>query len=146
MQGLEVEYDLAAVPELVERIFATFPGTRIFTLTGDLGAGKTTLVSAFCRLLGVKDDTSSPTFAIVNEYRSATGPIFHLDCYRLRDIDEALAIGVEEYLDEGRYVFIEWPEVIEPLLPLGVVHLRLRHLNAGNDEPRRALTATQATL
>lgn len=104
-----------------------YPDSRVFTLTGDLGAGKTTLVTAFCRQIGVTDEPSSPTFSIVNEYRGENLKVFHIDCYRLQDLDEALSIGFEDYLEQGDYCFIEWPAVIEPLLPSGVVHIDLSH-------------------
>jgi len=96
---------------------------KIFLFYGQMGAGKTTLINALCRELGVTENTSSPTFAIVNEYRSSKGNIFHFDFYRLKNQTEALDIGFEEYVDSGNYCFIEWPEKIPDLLPLN--HLRI---------------------
>ncbi|MGN6179694.1 MAG: tRNA (adenosine(37)-N6)-threonylcarbamoyltransferase complex ATPase subunit type 1 TsaE [Mucilaginibacter sp.] len=96
---------------------------KVFLFYGQMGAGKTTLVSALCRELGVTENTSSPTFAIVNEYRSPKNNIFHFDFYRLKNQTEALDIGFEEYLDSGKYCFIEWPEKIPDLLPEH--HLRI---------------------
>ena len=87
---------------------------------GDLGAGKTTLVKALCRELGSDDEVSSPTFALVNEYRdSQDNPMYHIDLYRLKDLDEALGIGIEEYISSGKRCFIEWPEIILDTLPGG---------------------------
>ncbi|MBK7270131.1 MAG: tRNA (adenosine(37)-N6)-threonylcarbamoyltransferase complex ATPase subunit type 1 TsaE [Flavobacteriales bacterium] len=85
---------------------------RVFALHGDLGAGKTTLIKAFCSVLGVKDRTSSPSFAIVNEYQRDTGEaLYHFDLYRLKAAEELEGIGFNEYLDSGAYCFIEWPEL-----------------------------------
>lgn len=96
-------------------------------------------MSEFCRQVGVTEATSSPTFGIVSEYAATEGTVYHLDCYRLRDLEEALDIGVEDYLDQGRYCFVEWPAVIEPLFPLDVVNLQLEH---ADDGAARTLTAT----
>ena len=91
-------------------------GRRIMTFTGEIGAGKTTLIQALCRLLGVSEPVTSPTFSLVNEYHRVDpetgleGSVFHLDLYRLESIEEALDIGIEEYLDGEAYCLIEWPE------------------------------------
>lgn len=84
---------------------------------GEMGAGKTTFIKAFCAALGVADAVSSPTFSIVNEYDSPKGIIYHFDFYRLKNQMEALDIGLEEYLYSGNYCLIEWPEKIPDLLP-----------------------------
>jgi tRNA threonylcarbamoyladenosine biosynthesis protein TsaE len=113
-------------PDIVRLILDGFPQHRVFALHGDLGAGKTTLIKAFCQALGVEDGTSSPSFAIVNEYRAATGdPVYHFDLYRLKDAGELDAIGFTEYVDSGHYCFIEWPELAEDLLPPGTLHVTL---------------------
>ncbi|MFN3874620.1 MAG: tRNA (adenosine(37)-N6)-threonylcarbamoyltransferase complex ATPase subunit type 1 TsaE [Flavobacteriales bacterium] len=108
------------------RILTAFPECRVFALHGELGAGKTTLIKGFCAALGVSDQSSSPSFAIVNEYRAAGGdPVYHFDLYRLKDASELEGIGFTEYVDSGRYCFIEWPELAEELLPPGTLHLTL---------------------
>lgn len=85
---------------------------------GSMGAGKTTFITALCRALGVKDDVSSPTFTIVNEYRAGSGePVYHFDFYRINRLSEAMDIGLFEYFDSGSLCLIEWPEMIEELLP-----------------------------
>jgi tRNA threonylcarbamoyladenosine biosynthesis protein TsaE len=81
---------------------------KIFLLSGPMGSGKTTFIKAMCRALGSRDEFSSPTFSIVNEYRYPGGKIFHFDLYRLKNGEELLDIGFEEYLDSGEYCFIEW--------------------------------------
>ncbi|MBK8705485.1 MAG: tRNA (adenosine(37)-N6)-threonylcarbamoyltransferase complex ATPase subunit type 1 TsaE [Saprospiraceae bacterium] len=99
---------------------------RKFAFYGEIGAGKTTFIQAICRYLGVGDYVASPTFALVHEYAgSGANRVFHLDLYRLRNIQEALDIGIEEYLDSPDYCFIEWPEIIEPLLPEDIVRVKI---------------------
>jgi tRNA threonylcarbamoyladenosine biosynthesis protein TsaE len=83
--------------------------TRIFLVEGPMGSGKTTLIKALCTALGSRDEFSSPTFSIVNEYAYPQGKIYHFDLYRLTRPDELLDIGFEEYIDSGHYCFIEWP-------------------------------------
>ena len=92
-----------------------------------MGTGKTTFISALCDALGVDDVVNSPTFAIVNEYYSRRWeePVYHFDFYRLRSLDEARAIGLEDYLSSGHLCLMEWPEVIEPLLPDDTLVVRL---------------------
>lgn len=93
-----------------------------------MGAGKTTFINEVCRQLGVETDaTSSPTFALVNEYRSDTTAelIYHFDLYRLEELDEAMDMGIEDYLDCGALCLIEWPDVIDPILPTDVVEVTL---------------------
>lgn len=90
----------------------------VWLFAGDMGAGKTTLIKALCRVLGVVSTVQSPTFSLVNEYTTHEGhAVYHFDCYRLRNEAEALDIGLEEYLDSGSYCFIEWPERISTLWP-----------------------------
>ncbi len=95
---------------------ATFPLPQTFVLCGEMGAGKTTFIKKICELLGA-DMASSPTFSLVNEYVTDKGvKIFHFDLYRVKSLEEALDFGFEEYLEQEAYVFIEWPEVVMPLL------------------------------
>ena len=92
---------------------------RLVAFFAPMGAGKTTFITAICKTLGVSEDAiSSPTFAIVNEYRKASGePVYHFDFYRIEKLEEALDIGLYDYLDSGALCLMEWPENIEPLLP-----------------------------
>jgi len=92
------------------------PQPSVVLLTGDLGAGKTTLVQSLCKSLGASDRATSPTFSLVNEYSLDNGVIYHIDLYRLETIEEALNIGLEEYLYSGNWCFIEWPQLIVPIL------------------------------
>jgi tRNA threonylcarbamoyladenosine biosynthesis protein TsaE len=113
-------------------ILAHFPDCRVFALHGELGAGKTTLVRAFCEILGVEDIVQSPTFTLVNEYSGGQGPVYHFDFYRLKRETEAYDIGVEEYFDSGYYCFVEWPGKIPALLPEKTVHIHIE-LHADGD-------------
>lgn len=100
-----------------------------------MGAGKTTFTTAICKVLGVKEDAiSSPTFAIVNEYRSGNGePVYHFDFYRIERPEEALDIGLYDYLDSGCLCLMEWPENIEALLPEETLRV---HISVNPDDSR----------
>ena len=101
----------------------------VFAFYGKMGAGKTTFIKAICEALGVKDTVASPTFAIVNEYADAQGqPVYHFDFYRIKNLKEAYDIGCEEYFYSGFPCFIEWPEMVEELLPEDVVSVRIEVL------------------
>lgn len=111
---------LAGLQEAARAIINSLGERTVVAFHGEMGAGKTTLINEMCRLLGVETDpTASPTFAIVNEYRSDTTAelIYHFDLYRVETLDEALDMGVEDYLDCGALCLIEWPDVIDPVLP-----------------------------
>ncbi len=91
---------------------------RIFAFYGKMGSGKTTLIKSICEELGVEDAVNSPTFAIVNEYQSGKGEtIYHFDFYRIKSVEEVYNMGYEEYVYSDAYCFMEWPELIEELLP-----------------------------
>ena len=101
---------------------------RVFAFDGQKGAGKTTFIKKLCEEMGTMDVVNSPTFAIVNVYdveQPYKGEVYHFDCYRLKDIREAIDFGAEEYLYSGNYCFIEWPEMIEPLLPDDTVYVKI---------------------
>jgi tRNA threonylcarbamoyladenosine biosynthesis protein TsaE len=103
-----------------------FQGSRVFALYGSMGAGKTTFIKAICALLGVVDIVQSPTFSIVNEYKTKEGEsIYHFDFYRIKKTEEVFDIGYEDYLYSGSYCFLEWPELVESLLPEGTIRIRI---------------------
>lgn len=121
---------VAELDKAVEAMLSFAGGRKKIALMGDLGAGKTAFVKAFCRRQKVKENVASPTFSLVNEYvfgdeNGRQGLIHHLDLYRLRNLDEALDIGVEEYLFDDDYCFIEWPEIIQDLLPEEMVFIEI---------------------
>lgn len=111
---------------LAEQVIAHFPTARVFTFNAPMGAGKTTFIKEIATALGVQENMSSPTYAIVNQYQTdISDVVYHMDLYRLENIDEALEIGIEEYLYSGHYVFIEWPAIINTLLPTGYVNITI---------------------
>ena len=111
-------------------------GKKAFAFFGDLGAGKTTFIKALCNELDVVDIVTSPTFSIINEYQAADSrSVYHMDFYRLEDIDEAHNLGLEDYFESTGYCFIEWPEKIEEMLPLDVVFVQI----IVNDDQTRTL-------
>jgi tRNA threonylcarbamoyladenosine biosynthesis protein TsaE len=131
-------YTLADLPivakELIESLQAA---PRVWLFRGQMGAGKTTLSKELLKQLGVLQNVQSPTFSLVNEYVSTSGEIiYHFDLYRLKNIQEALAIGIEEYLDSGHYCFIEWPEQAEELWDFPHVNVEIEAMN----EVQRKLT------
>lgn len=108
---------------------------RVFAFDGQMGAGKTTFIKKLCKEMGTLDVVNSPTFAIVNVYdveRPYKGEVYHFDCYRLKDIREAMDFGAEEYLYSGNYCFIEWPEMIEALLPEDTVWVKIEPQENGD--------------
>jgi tRNA threonylcarbamoyladenosine biosynthesis protein TsaE len=105
------------LPAVAIELVKSFPLNRLFFFFGEMGAGKTTFIKALCASLGVKDEVSSPTYSIVNEYRSQTGKVYHFDFYRLKSETEALDMGYEEYFYDGSYCLVEWPEKITSLWP-----------------------------
>ena len=108
--------ELTAAAEAFAELMGDY---SVFAFRGEMGVGKTTFINALCSVLGVTDITNSPSFSIINEYRSEESAelIYHFDCYRLNDIREAEDIGVEDYFESGAICLIEWPERIEELLP-----------------------------
>lgn len=111
-------------PEIVKVLLEKYADVKIWTFEGNLGAGKTTFIKATLKALGYTDEVQSPTFSIVNEYGDS---VYHFDCYRLKSVYEAMDFGIEEYLDSGKYCFIEWPEIIEPLLPNEILKIKIEH-------------------
>ena len=118
---------------------------RVFAFNGNMGAGKTTFIKCLCEAMGTEDVVNSPTFAIVNVYeveelKAENGKVktevYHFDCYRIKDLREAMDMGTEEYLYSGNYCFIEWAEMIEPLLPDDLVTVEIEVLENGDRELR----------
>ncbi len=125
--------DLNSIDTAVEQFVNNMGNRRIFAFYGKMGAGKTTFIRAVCHKLGVEEEVTSPSFAIVNEYRSDTlgESIFHFDFYRIKKIEEVYDLGYEDYFYGGGLNFIEWPELIEPLLPEDTVKVEIAENSDG---------------
>lgn len=124
-------YSLSELNQIAKEVVANSEN-KILLFYGAMGVGKTTLIKALCKELGIKDVTSSPTFSLVNEYRNANDEIvYHFDFYRIENEEEALDIGVEDYFYSDAWCLIEWPENIQNLLPLKSVEIHLTQLSDG---------------
>lgn len=114
------------IQQAAAQFVAAMGTSTVFAFYGKMGAGKTTFIKALCRELGVQDTVNSPTFAIVNEYEAGDGlPVFHFDFYRIKRLAEAYDMGCDEYFYSGRPCFIEWPELIENILPQDTVRVHI---------------------
>jgi len=123
---------LKKLPEIAKKLITQFPEARVFAFYGKMGAGKTTFIQSVCRALGSGDTVTSPTFALINEYNTVkNGSIFHFDFYRIKNLEEVFDLGYEDYLYSGSYCLIEWPELIEPLLPENIVRVTIEVDNDG---------------
>ena len=109
--------------------------SKVVAFYGEMGAGKTTFIKALCAGLGVTDTVNSPTFAIINEYFTSKKEIvYHIDLYRLRNLEELMDIGYEDYLQSGNFLFIEWPEKAREVLPFDCINVQI---SRNDDESRR---------
>lgn len=124
---------IKALEKIARALIEKFPEQRVFAFYGKMGAGKTTFIQAVCKELGSTDNVISPTFALINEYKTnSMHSIFHFDFYRIEDMEEAFDLGYEDYFYSGKYCLIEWPEKIEPLLPNNYVEVKIEALENGN--------------
>ncbi len=123
------EYDLAQLVEIAGKVKENLLPKRIALFIGEVGAGKTTLIKEICHQLGVEDEVSSPTYSLVNEYRSNEGTIYHMDLYRLNSPLEMYEAGIIEYLESGHICLVEWPELILPIVAnMEHMNVELHHL------------------
>lgn len=121
--------NIQALPKAVKELLSFAGDTKIFLFYGEMGAGKTTFISAICKALGTTDHTSSPTFSIVNEYETPKGSIFHFDFYRLKSQNEALDLGYEDYFYSGNHCMVEWPGNIPDLLPEHYIKINIKAID-----------------
>lgn len=129
---MKVITTLSSIDKAAQNFIYEMSGKKIFTFNGKMGVGKTTFIKAICEKLGVEETVNSPTFSIVNEYQTKDGLIiYHFDCYRINNIQEALDMGAEEYLYSGNICFIEWAENIASLLPDSIVEVNIEELESG---------------
>ncbi|WP_428740388.1 tRNA (adenosine(37)-N6)-threonylcarbamoyltransferase complex ATPase subunit type 1 TsaE [Tenacibaculum sp.] len=124
-------YSLNELTAVAKEIIAIAPH-KILLFYGEMGVGKTTLIKEICKVLGVEDVASSPTFSLVNEYRTNTNEtVYHFDFYRINDEEEAYDMGIEDYLYSDNWCLVEWPENVKNLLPLDVVAISINSLENG---------------
>lgn len=122
---------IETIKEAAKRFVEEIGERRVFAFYGKMGAGKTTFIKAVCEELGVEDVITSPTFAIVNEYTTGKNSVYHFDFYRIKKLEEVYDMGYEEYFYSGALCFIEWPELIEELLPDDAVKVVIEELPTG---------------
>ena len=129
--------DKKHLSDAAEKFLKHFGEKRIFAFYGSMGAGKTTIIKAICKVLGAIDIVSSPTFTLVNEYKTISGEtIYHIDFYRIKKQEEVFDFGIEDYLSGDSYCFMEWPEMIQDILPRETINIRI---SVGENEERTLL-------
>ena len=127
-----MDFDIDEIDDVAKSVINQV-NSKILLFYGEMGVGKTTLIKALVKALGGTSEVTSPTFSLVNEYEVKNDMVYHFDFYRLNEIEEALDIGFDEYLDSGCWVFIEWPSKIDVLLPFEAEKI---HLNLNNNGSR----------
>ena len=126
---MKTTYTLSQLDEVAKQIIAESK-SKVLLFYGEMGNGKTTLIKALCKALGVSDPVTSPTFSIVNEYLGTQNTLlYHFDCYRIEEEEEILDIGFDQYLENGNWIFIEWPQKIKNLLPNDSQEIKISNLN-----------------
>jgi tRNA threonylcarbamoyladenosine biosynthesis protein TsaE len=134
---MQIEYSLQEIKDIARRLWELERHRQVWAFHGEMGSGKTTFIHALCEVLGVTSAIGSPTYSIINEYKSPeAGVVYHLDLYRLRDEEEAMQAGVEDVLYSGNLCLVEWPEKAPSLLPVDCLHVQIHLL----DETNRRLT------
>ena len=124
--------DLEHINEAAKQFVAQIGDHKVYAFYGSMGAGKTTFIKAICEELGVEDVITSPTFAIINEYEARDGVIYHFDFYRIKKLEEVYDMGYEDYFYSGALCFIEWPELIEEVLPEDAVKVSITEKEDGS--------------
>lgn len=132
MKNLEIEYTLETLDSVAKQIIETVPHSKIILFNGDLGAGKTTLIKELVKILGCNETVSSPTYSLVNEYEAENTSIYHFDLYRLEDEEELYNFGIEEYLNTSHWIFVEWPDLLKPLLDYNYYEITIKRLDIDN--------------
>ncbi|WP_218841845.1 tRNA (adenosine(37)-N6)-threonylcarbamoyltransferase complex ATPase subunit type 1 TsaE [Winogradskyella ursingii] len=140
MKTIEFTYHLSEIDEVALRILENL-NSKTILFNGEMGAGKTTLIKSLLKVMGSDDIATSPTFSIVNEYNISGDKVFHFDFYRIENLEEAYNFGLEEYLDNGHWQFMEWAENIEPLLPEDAQNIDITKI----DDNTRSLKLTIET-
>ncbi len=136
---MKLRFDLENIDKTAGELLSSFPETRIFAFYGEMGAGKTTFIKAMCQQAGVEEIITSPTFSLVNEYRSKNNGgkvFFHFDFFRIDALEEVMDMGYEDYFYSDSMCFIEWPEKIAGLLPEETLRLKIEVLETGERQLR----------
>ena len=140
---MDIHFTIHQIDEAAKTLATQLDGATVLAFHGQMGAGKTTFISALCKVLGVEDNIGSPTYSIINQYRTAGGDtIYHMDWYRLADEEEAIQAGVEDALYSGHLCLVEWPTRAEGLLPGHTLHIHL----AVEGEDSRTLTVFEGGI
>ena len=125
---MDMIYTLAEIDDVAQSLMKKFGSKSVWAFHAPMGAGKTTLITALCQILGVQDRVNSPTFAIMNEYQGLGKVIYHMDWYRLENDGEARRVGVEMAMEDSDFCFIEWPEKAINLIPAEALHIEIEIL------------------
>ncbi len=135
---MKIKYSLEQINETIDKLYVFLKNNKnknIILFEGKMGVGKTTLIKKLCEKLGVTDEVTSPTFAIINEYKTKNNDfIYHFDFYRIKNIEEALNIGTEDYFFSTNYCFIEWAEIIKPILPNNFIEIKIKEIDSKTRE------------
>lgn len=130
---MEVNFSLQAIQDMARSLLADTAQYTVYAFHGEMGAGKTTFIHALCEEMGVTDVVSSPTFSIINQYRTGSGKtVYHMDLYRLKDDNEAINAGVEDCLYSGDICLVEWPEKAAGIFPPGTLHITITSVDDNN--------------
>jgi tRNA threonylcarbamoyladenosine biosynthesis protein TsaE len=130
----EVIQSIGDIERVAEKFLEAHSEETVFAFYGKMGVGKTTFIKALCDVLEVEDYVTSPTFSLVNEYSSSKGELYHFDFYRIKNIHDVYDFGYEEYFYSGNICLIEWPELVDPLLPSNTVIVKIEELEDGRRE------------
>lgn len=133
---MEFRYGLGDIDKAAEEVLKKAGRSRVLAFYGEMGAGKTTFIHALCHRMGVKGTLSSPTFAIINEYTAANGPVYHIDLYRCANEEDAIRAGVEDCLYSGNLCLVEWPSRAEGIFPADTLRITIHE----DDENTRRIT------
>ena len=129
---MEIEYTLETLDSVSKQIIDATTHSKIILFNGDLGTGKTTLIKELVKTLGCEETVSSPTYSLVNEYKTEDTSIYHFDLYRLEDEEELYNFGIEEYLNTSHWLFVEWPNLLKPLIDENYYEITINRLDNNN--------------
>lgn len=128
---MKKQFDISEIDSVAKEVITALGDYKLVRMIGEMGAGKTTLIKSICKQLGVKEEVNSPTFAIVNEYKGSVADVFHFDFYRVNTLQEAIDLGLDEYLYSDHYVFMEWPQLVDEYLPDEVATITIKEIENG---------------